>query len=397
MTASAVLVLNCGSSSVKFALVDPASGERPSAASPSASVPPRPACSVDAGATTRTSARRRTARSHGASWRTCWPPSPGRGACDVSAASGTGWCTAAAVLRLGRRRRRRALATCATWPTWRRCTSRPTWPASSAARARAARTAAGRGVRHRLPPDHAAGRLPLRRAERVVRRARRPPLRLPRHQPPLTSAPAPPSCWAGRLTRCGWSRCTWATAAAPPPSGTAESVDTTMGLTPLEGLVMGTRSGDVDPGLLGYVAERLDLDLDGVLDALNTRSGLLGAVRASATTCAPSCDAAARGLAADAALALEVFATARPSVGALAVAARPARRPRLHRRHRRAQRRGAQRDAGPPRPAGPARGPARPTPATGATPADGSAGPTAHPVALVVPTDEELLIARDTA
>jgi acetate kinase len=54
------------------------------------------------------------------------------------------------------------------------------------------------------------------------------------------------------------------------------SVDTTMGLTPLEGLVMGTRSGDVDPGLLGYISGRLDLDLAGVLDQLNGSSGLLG-------------------------------------------------------------------------------------------------------------------------
>lgn len=54
------------------------------------------------------------------------------------------------------------------------------------------------------------------------------------------------------------------------------SVDTTMGLTPLEGLVMGSRSGDVDPGLIGYVAERLGLDIDGVLRALNEKSGLLG-------------------------------------------------------------------------------------------------------------------------
>jgi len=53
-------------------------------------------------------------------------------------------------------------------------------------------------------------------------------------------------------------------------------IDTTMGLTPLEGLVMGTRSGDIDPGVLGYVGERLGLDLAGVLDVLNTRSGLLG-------------------------------------------------------------------------------------------------------------------------
>jgi acetate kinase len=54
------------------------------------------------------------------------------------------------------------------------------------------------------------------------------------------------------------------------------SVDTTMGMTPLEGLVMGTRSGDIDPGVFGYIAHRLGLDVDGVLDVLNTRSGVLG-------------------------------------------------------------------------------------------------------------------------
>jgi acetate kinase len=54
------------------------------------------------------------------------------------------------------------------------------------------------------------------------------------------------------------------------------SVDTTMGLTPLEGMVMGTRSGDVDPNLVGYASRRLGLDLDGVLEILTTGSGLLG-------------------------------------------------------------------------------------------------------------------------
>ena len=38
------------------------------------------------------------------------------------------------------------------------------------------------------------------------------------------------------------------------------SLDTTMGFTPLEGLVMGSRSGDVDPGVIPYVAERLGID-----------------------------------------------------------------------------------------------------------------------------------------
>lgn len=54
------------------------------------------------------------------------------------------------------------------------------------------------------------------------------------------------------------------------------SVDTTMGLTPLEGLVMGTRSGSVDPAIIGHVARASGMTFEAVLDALNKRSGLLG-------------------------------------------------------------------------------------------------------------------------
>lgn len=54
------------------------------------------------------------------------------------------------------------------------------------------------------------------------------------------------------------------------------SVDTSMGLTPLEGLVMGTRSGDVDPNLHDYLARQADLSLEQVTAALNRQSGLLG-------------------------------------------------------------------------------------------------------------------------
>ncbi|WP_304610547.1 acetate/propionate family kinase [Oryzibacter oryziterrae] len=54
------------------------------------------------------------------------------------------------------------------------------------------------------------------------------------------------------------------------------SVDTTMGLTPLEGLVMGTRAGDVDFGALLYIARRTGVDLDGLDTLLNRKSGLLG-------------------------------------------------------------------------------------------------------------------------
>jgi len=53
-------------------------------------------------------------------------------------------------------------------------------------------------------------------------------------------------------------------------------VDTSMGLTPLEGMVMGTRSGDVDPNLIGYLVGRTAMDAARVLDVLQRGSGLLG-------------------------------------------------------------------------------------------------------------------------
>jgi acetate kinase len=55
-----------------------------------------------------------------------------------------------------------------------------------------------------------------------------------------------------------------------------KSVDTTMGLTPLEGVMMGTRSGSVDPAILGHVAAASGEPEKKILDALNKQSGLLG-------------------------------------------------------------------------------------------------------------------------
>ena len=52
-------------------------------------------------------------------------------------------------------------------------------------------------------------------------------------------------------------------------------VDTTMGFTPLEGLVMGTRSGDLDPAILEFVMERENMSIDQMLNTLNKKSGLL--------------------------------------------------------------------------------------------------------------------------
>ena len=53
-------------------------------------------------------------------------------------------------------------------------------------------------------------------------------------------------------------------------------VDTTMGLTPLEGVVMGTRSGSIDPAIVEYIAKKENLDIAGVMNVLNKKSGLQG-------------------------------------------------------------------------------------------------------------------------
>lgn len=55
-----------------------------------------------------------------------------------------------------------------------------------------------------------------------------------------------------------------------------KSIDTSMGLTPLEGLVMGTRSGDIDPGAMEYLAKKENLTLEEVVNILNKKSGMEG-------------------------------------------------------------------------------------------------------------------------
>ena len=53
-------------------------------------------------------------------------------------------------------------------------------------------------------------------------------------------------------------------------------VDTSMGLTPLEGVMMGTRSGDIDGGAVSFIQKKLGLDADGISNLLNKKSGVLG-------------------------------------------------------------------------------------------------------------------------
>ena len=53
-------------------------------------------------------------------------------------------------------------------------------------------------------------------------------------------------------------------------------VDTSMGLTPLEGLIMGTRSGDLDPAIISFIADKEGISADDVINICNKRSGVLG-------------------------------------------------------------------------------------------------------------------------
>ena len=55
-----------------------------------------------------------------------------------------------------------------------------------------------------------------------------------------------------------------------------KSVDTSMGLTPLEGVVMGTRSGNIDPAIMEFIAQKEGLDIEGVMNVLNKKSGVFG-------------------------------------------------------------------------------------------------------------------------
>jgi acetate kinase len=175
------------------------------------------------------------------------------------------------------------------------------------------------------------------------------------------------------------------------------SVDTTMGLTTLEGLVMGTRSGDVDPGVFGYLAGQAGLTVDQLTGTLNTASGLQGL--SGVGNDMRTVESAAAGGDERARLALEVFvyrlakavagmvvslerldalvftggigensAEVRRRVLARLAFLGLAEDPEANARHGRAT--------------------------GGRISPDGPDGPV---LALVVPTDEELMIARDTA
>jgi acetate kinase len=138
-----------------------------------------------------------------------------------------------------------------------------------------ARPPAGRGVRHRVPRDDARDRVPLRRAVLVLRAASR---------PALTASTGPHRYVAYRWRRLtGRSKEETKLITIHLGNGCSacaivggRSIDTSMGMTPLEGLVMGTRAGDIDPGLFQYLAHKEGLSPDEFDAMLNKQAGLLG-------------------------------------------------------------------------------------------------------------------------
>ena len=85
-----------------------------------------------------------------------------------------------------------------------------------------------------------------------------------------------------------------------------QSVDTSMGMTPLEGLVMGTRSGDIDPAIMEFIAKKENIDIAGIMNVLNKKSGVEGVSGVSSDF--RDLEAAAKAGNKRAELAIDVFA-----------------------------------------------------------------------------------------
>ena len=93
------------------------------------------------------------------------------------------------------------------------------------------------------------------------------PLRLPRHLSPLSSPSVRRRCSAPRTARAlSSSSATWATVLRISAVKDGKCVDTSMGITPLEGMVMGTRSGDIDAAALQYIMKRDGIGIEEMTD-----------------------------------------------------------------------------------------------------------------------------------
>ena len=219
-----------------------------------------------------------------------------------------------------------------------------------------------------------------------------PPLRVPRHLAQVRQRSRPPPTSAGRSRELKQIVFHLGNGASVTAIDGGRSVETSMGLTPLEGLVMGTRSGDIDPAVLLHLARRAGMSIDDLDDLLNKRSGLQGSRGVLR-------HARHRGAASSAGMPRRRSPSRSTSTGCAAYAGclpRPARRGRrdlVHRGRRREHPRRARRGA---RDARLRRGRARPRAQRGAGPRHPhrSRPMRSNVTVLVVPTNEELEIAR---
>ena len=111
---------------------------------------------------------------------------------------------------------------------------------------------------------------------------------------------------AGSFKQGGWLTAHLGNGSSTCAIWNGQSVDTSMGLTPLEGLVMGTRSGDVDPSLHSFLASNLGWDIYKIDKMLNSQSGLLGLSDNLSNDMRTLIEASEKGNE-DATLAIEVF------------------------------------------------------------------------------------------
>ena len=190
--------------------------------------------------------------------------------------SATGSCTAATLPRAGDPgRRRRPRPRCAALTdAGAAAPAASRSPRSTPLGERAPGRARGRLLRHRVPRDAPARPRPPTRCPRVARPLADPALRLPRPVPRAGRASRRDSSARSRRRRHVPPR---RRRVAVPRSRDGRCVDTTMGFTPLEGLVMATRSGSVDPGLLLWLLERgRRWRSASCREALEHESGLVG-------------------------------------------------------------------------------------------------------------------------
>ena len=111
---------------------------------------------------------------------------------------------------------------------------------------------------------------------------------------------------AGSFKQGGWLTAHLGNGSSTCAIWNGQSVDTSMGLTPLEGIVMGTRSGDVDPSIHSFLASNLGWDIYKIDKMLNSQSGLLGLSNNLSNDMRTLIEASEQGNE-DAAIAIEVF------------------------------------------------------------------------------------------